>query len=167
MFSSWILEEYSLLLYNPFSTEQQEISSHYTPERNTLTVLHCTYHKPRAITLTSKVRCALASACVPTLMCTSHSSVSVSGTYQAHSPSSFLVSSSAECSAPRFWFGWQCLIFQFSSPMSFPPWSHPWALHLNSLKVTSLSSISPYLPSFYFLPSTIGIWNCPFSCPHI
>lgn len=28
-----------------------------------------------------------------------------------------------------------------------------------------LSSISPYPSSFYFLPSTIKIWNCPFFCP--
>ena len=81
----------SILLYNPFSTEQQKISSYYIYDQNSSTGFHCTYYKPRAIMLASKVRCDLASASILSLMCPSQSSVSVSRTYQAHSSSSFSI----------------------------------------------------------------------------
>lgn len=87
-FSSWILVEYSLLLYNQFSTEQQKISFYYISGQNSSTVFHCTYYKPRTIMLASKVRCDVGSASLLSFMCTSHSSV---GTYQAHSSSAFSI----------------------------------------------------------------------------
>lgn len=124
-------EEYSVL-YNPFSTEQQKISLHYTSDQNS---------SDRFLLHIQSPHTGFWVLLVPRLPLAVDQHSSLSPTHQSYSSSSL---SSCQLTTP--WLGWQLLILQSSVPRSFPSRSHPWA---NNAQSKLAEGAFLYLPSLY------------------
>ena len=133
--SSWMWEEYSHL-YNPFPTEQQKISLHYTSDQNSSNSFCCT---SRVLILVSK-SCLCPGSCSP---CASTVVFLLLKCTDLIHPPAFLLAAHL-LTTP--WLGWPLLILQSSVPISFPSRSHPWA---NNAQSKLAEGAFLYLPSLY------------------